>query len=226
MNAVLSGIVRRLFGSGRKTPETPQPLGMDFAGGLQASQLLPPKALRAASGRRYNAVVGNGATFIAPVTAYPTTTATFLLFNGEAAGGRSYFIDTAYAFLASGTNGAGGALLGAVTIGSQAAANSGANPAAYSSTVVTSLSGKTGGTKAVLANAWTIVGGTPAWQVLAGSAAPAAATIGANVLLANVDGGIVVPPGFGLALTVLSGTGTTALYGVGVTWDELEADLE
>lgn len=224
MNAILNGIVRRLFGSGRKLPETQQPFAMDFAGGQAMSQLLPPKALRAAAGRRYNAVVGNGATFIAPVTAVPTTTATFLLFNGEAAGGKSYFIDTAYAFLASGTNGVGGALLGAVTLSAQQAA--GVLPAAYASTVVSSLSGKSGGTKGVLANAWTIVGGTPSWGVLAKSEAAAGATIGANVLLANLDGGIVVPPQYGLALTVLSGTGTTALYGVGVSWDEIEADLE
>lgn len=226
MNALLNGLVRRLFGSGRKGSESQQPLAMDFAGGLAVSQLLPPKGQRAAAGRRYNAVVGNGATFIAPVTAYPTTTATFLLYNGEPAGGRSYFIDTVYAFNASGTPAAGAALLGGVTLASQAAANSGASPAAYSGTVVTSLSGKSGGTKAVLANAWTIVGGTPAWQVLAKSEAAAAATIASNTLLGHVDGGIVLPPGFGLALTVLSGAGTTPLYGFGVTWDEIEADIE
>jgi len=116
--------------------------------------------------------------------------------------------------------------LGGVTLGVQQSATTGAFPGAYANTVVASLSGKTGGTKAVLANAWAIVGGTPAWQVLESAPAQAASTTIGSGLLAKVDSGIVVPPGYGFVMAVLAGTGTTALYGYGVTWDEITADIE
>jgi hypothetical protein len=218
--------VSRRITCGRIGNGNPTNLAADFLGNLAIDMVLPPKALRAAAGVRYGAVVGNGATFKAPVTAIPTTTATWLLYNGESEGGKSFFIDTLFAFLASGTNGAGAALLAAVTLSSQSKTNSGANPAAYSGAVISNLSGKANGSKAVLANAWTISGDQPAWLTVAKSEAAAAATIAAQVLHAEIGGGLIVPPGYGLAITVLSGVGTTALYGVGATWDEIQAELE
>lgn len=148
----MQGDVRRFYSSGKLgLSNAGQPFSLCTLGEQGVSLIMPEKGMRAQANIRYNAVTGNGSTFIAPVTAYPTTTATFLLFNGEEPGGKSYFVDTAYAFLASGTNAAGGALLGAVTLSRQH--NAGVLPAAYANTVVSSLSGQKLNTRAVLANA-------------------------------------------------------------------------
>lgn len=220
---LIGGIVRRFFGGGRQTTGTPAQLGGDFTGALGLSQVLPPRALGAAAGRRFGAVNGNGSTFLAPVTAVPTTTLTMALWNGESDGGKSYFIESVFAFLASGTPDVGGALLACVTLDKQAA-----NPTAYAGTVISGLSGKQGGaSKARFVNNITAVGGTPAWQLLDRQPAiPATAKIAAGAFLADVQGSIVLPPGYMLGLTVLAGAGTTPLFGFGASWLEVEADLE
>lgn len=173
----------------------------------------------------FAAVNGNGSTFLAPVTAYPTTTLTMALWNGEEDGGPFYVIDTIFSFLASGTPGAGGALLACVTTNRQAI-----NPTAYASTVVGSLAGGpaagasasgAGRTKGVFANAITLAGSTPPWIVAeAEPAAGTGATIATHALVAKIDGRMKVPPGGMLGLTYLSGAGTTPLYGYGVTWTQ------
>src|SRR3990167_9231879 len=187
-------------------------------GALMVANYEPPKMLRAIHGDRFAAVVGNGATFKAPVTAIPTTTATWMLFNNESATsgtGKTYFVDKVSAFLASGTAASGITLLGCVTLASQTA------PSAYASTVVSALDGTNGtSTNGILANAHTITGTQPAWHVLAGIDNVAAATIGMSVT-ADLDGGYLIPPQYGMGITVLSGVGTTALYGVSVIWDEI-----
>lgn len=178
----------------------------------------------------FAAVNGNGSTFLAPITAYPTTTLTMALWNGEPDDGKTYVVDTAFAFLASGTPGAGGALLACVTASRQAI-----NPTAYANTVVGSLSGGraagasasgAGGTRAVFANAITLAGTTPPWVVLeAESAAGTGATIATHAVVAKVEGRIKLPPGWMLGLSYLSGAGTTPLFGFGVTWYERRTGL-
>jgi hypothetical protein len=219
----IESVARRLISGGKQGLGSPVPPALDFLGALAHDQVLGAKALRSAAGCRFNAVNGNGSTFLAPVTAWPTTALTMMLWNGEADGGKTYFIDQLYAFLASGTPDVGGALLACVTLGKQAI-----NPAAYANTVISGLSGKLGASsKAVFANAITAVGGTPAWMVVDCSPmGTATAKIAANAFLAEINGGIAVPPGYGLGLTMLAGAGTTPLFGFGATWDEVQADLE
>jgi len=218
--AFLEGIVERLS---RKS-EGASKARLTYNGGLAVDQVAPPKAELGLARRRFGAVVGNGATFIAPVTAVPTTTATFMLYNGEPDGGRVLSIETVGHFLASGTADANGALIGAVTLARQTTV-----PGAYASTVLSSLSGGPVDSKAVLANAHTITGGQPAWIPLpyvgANSIAADANTIGAAGGVANVDGEFNVPPGHGFAITLVAGAGSTPLYGFSVTWAELDAPL-
>lgn len=218
----ISGIVKRFSRQAAGSPRVPRVTDLD---NLAVDITKPFKAELARAGVRNGVVVGNGATFKAPITAYPTTTATWLLFNGEDDGGKCLFIDTVSFFLASGTSAVGGTVIAAVTKSKQH--NAGVLPGAYSGTVSGNLSGKAYGGKAVLANAWTIVGGTPLWVPIGvlGSGEAATATIGLGAFC-KVEGGIMVPPQYGLALDLVSGVGTTALYGVAVTWDELEADRE
>lgn len=221
----LKGLVRRVFSGGRLGLGEEKAPSLTTLGALAVEQVLPPKGLRAAAGCRFAAVVGNGATFKAPITAWPTTTATWALYNGEDPGGKSLLIDTVGAFLASGTAAAGFALIGAV-----ATTKLTTIPSAYSGTILSSLSGRPANSKALLANNLTIPtaggGAQPAWHVLEASGANAAnATIG-GLCLAKLDGGILVPPGYAFYVDIVSGAGTTPLFGVSVTWDEVQADLE
>ena len=55
---------------------------------------------------------------------------------------------------------------------------------------------------------------------------PAAANFGQSDQPFEIRGGIAVPPGYAMGLAILSGAGTTPLYGVGGRWGEMESDLE
>jgi len=142
---------------------------------------------------------------------------------------RTLFIDKVFAFLASGTPGAGGLLLACVTGVPQArpTLSTGTN-GGYANTVVSSLSGGgvPGDTHALFINNITLTGSTPAWIAVASEpAAGTGATIGTHGLIGEVGGGLAVPPGYMMGVTYLSGAGTTPLYGFGTIWDEYPADL-
>ena len=196
-------------------------------GSLAVAQVEAHKAERARAGVRFAAVNGNGSTFLAPVQAVPTTTLTMALWNGS--NNKTLFLDTAFAFLASGTPDVGGALIGCVTTVAQArpTLSSGSN-GGYANTVISGLSGQKGGmSKAVFINAITLTGDQPSWFVLDGKPqSTATAKVAAGSYFAEVHGGIAIPPGYMLGLAVLAGAGTTPLYGFGVTWDEYESDVE
>jgi hypothetical protein len=222
------GEVRRTISLGRQSLGLVKQLGLDFLGNPAFSEVLPPKALRAAAGVRFNAVMGNGSTFLAPITAFPTTTLTMALWNSEPDGGKSYFIDRLYSFLASGTPGAGGCLLACVTKERQTAPTlSTGDNLGYANTKIGGLSGKSAGaSKAVFINAITALS-APAWFVAeAEPSAGTGATIATHAVTAELQGGVVVPPGYMLGLAYLSAAGTSPLYGFGVVWDEIQADLE
>lgn len=170
----------------------------------------------------FHAVMGSG-TFLAPVTAYPTTTLTMALYNPTA--DRVYKVKALHEFLASGTPGAGGELLACVTAVAQARPTlSTGDNGGYAGTVVSHLGGrgKPGDSQAVFINAITLTGPQPAWLVAgAEPAAGTGATIGTHGLVAVVDDWeMTILPGNMLGITYLSGAGTTPLYGFGVTWAE------
>lgn len=193
--------------------------GVDYTGGLRVNTTLPPLGELARASARYAANVANGATFKAPVTAWPTTTATWGLYNANAAGGPVFLIDTVAAVLASGTAGVGGSLIAAVSL--QALTTI---PTAFASTVVSNLNGGSNGSLAILANNLTIPGTQPAWHSLQTTDYAASTTIGTGIF-ADVKGGICVRPGYAVYLDVLSGTGSTALYGVSVTFSVVQMPL-
>lgn len=197
-------------------------------GSLSVAQIEPPKTERARIGARFNAVNGNGSTFLAPIQAFPTTTATMLLYNPEPDGGKSYAIDQAYAFLASGTPDVGGALLGCISQEKcTAPTKSTGQNGSYANVVISGLAGKSGGaSRGLFATAQTLLS-TPAWfPVDSKPQATATAKIAAAVYHGEVQGGACVPPGFGFGLVVLAGAGTTPLFGFGVVWDEMEFVVE
>ena len=215
MDFVLKGLVGR-FG---RQDKGERPVRLTSQGSLAVAQVEPEYAELARGGRIFAAVTGVSSTFKAPVVAIPSTTATWAVWNGEPDGGASYLILQASAFLASGTAGVGGSLIAAVSLIRHAAQT------AYANSILQSLSGGNKDTKAVLANAVTIAGTQPPWIQIAAADWAASTTIGVG-LVAPVKGLFLVQPGGLFCLDVLSGVGTTALYGVSVVWAEVEVDVE
>lgn len=193
-------------------------ISLDEFGNLRVDKYLPDYAQLTKQRRVFCATTGAG-TAIAPVTAMPTTAATWALFNGEAATGKSYAVLSAFAYSVSGTLGLGMALLGTVAI----APVTGTKPTAYASSVTTSFTGS-GSTNAIFAQNVTMVG-TPAWAVLAARDQVSAVSVGSG-LTADVKGMLLIPPQYVGAFTVIAPTGTSALFGVGVVWAEVDLDLE
>lgn len=196
-------------------------LRLTNVGSLTIAQYELPYAALATAGRLFAGETGAG-TAIAPVAAWPTTVGTWMLWNGEPAASRKHqFVETVAFTLISGTSGAGGAILGASGQLAMAA------PTAYASSRISSLSGLTGPpTAARIAQGVTITGAQPAWAILSTSEAAAAATAGANSVVANVGGKIRIAPQFAAFFTLFSGVGTTALYAFSATWAEVEVDVE
>lgn len=213
---ILEGVIKRFQ---RVSTGGVQPLRLTELGNQAVDKVLPDYAQLAKSRRIFCATTGAG-TAIAPVTAMPTTAATWALYNGEDAGGKSYALLSAFCYSVSGTLGLGMSLLGTVAL----AAVTGTKPTAYASSANTSFTGSKATSQAIFAQAITMIG-TPAWAVLASRDQVSAISVGSG-LTADVKGMMVIPPGFVGALTVLAPVGTTALFGVGYVWAEVELDLE
>lgn len=179
----------------------------------------------ARAGRRFmggNQIIANG---IAPVTAIPTTTATLALYNDEEAGGKSLVIDRLGYWLGSGTSTAGATLLATVSVSTVASAPT-TNATGYGSA---SCSGSGQVTRALWTTAVTLPATTTranAWIQVTSTFQLAAANVGQGDGYAELGGALVVPPGYCLGVAILSGTGTSPLYGVSATWSELQLDLE
>lgn len=214
----IEGLISRFSRGGNQSQQQIRLTGM---GSLAVTQVEGPRTERLRAARRFGGgtqIIANG---IAPVAAIPTVTATLALYNAEADGGKSYLIDHLHVWLGSGTPAAGLTVLATVSPGKIA------SPPAGMATGfgAASLSGSGVGTKARWATAVTLPG-TPAWVALMSSLQLAAANAGEGDQPYQADGGLLVPPGYALGLAILSGAGTTPLYGVSCIWDEMELDLE
>ena len=78
--------------------------------------------------------------------------------------------------------------------------------------------------KALWATGVTLAG-DPTWVGVLGTLQAAAANVGQGDGC-QLDGGMVVPARHALGIAILSGAGTTPLYGVSAQWTELESDRE
>lgn len=182
-----------------------------------------PKIEVTRAGRRFhggNQIIANG---IAPVTAIPTTTATLALFNAEDPGGMALCIDKVNFWLGSGTPTAGATLLATVSTKKIATPPS-AMATGYG---LQSASGSTRTSKALWTTAVTLPSPpVPAWHALISTFQLAAANVGQGDGWIELNGGLIVPPGYAAGFAILSGTGTAPLYGVSASWTELELELE
>ena len=172
----------------------------------------------------------NGATGIAPVQALPTTAAQWFIYNplGNGNGGITAFIDLVGVSLISGSAGAGGTLIANIcppkfipatipTVNTAGVLIKNANAASPKGSSLIVVASQT------LQNA---VAGD--WFPLAQMNANAGTILGQTQIMTGPElrGRICLPPGTGLALAVISPTGTTPLFGPVGSWREYAADTE
>ena len=185
-------------------------------GGVLVAAIASPYEYLTLKGRRYCASAGTHAG-LAVVTAVPTTAAAWVLYN-PGGNDMDFVIDSIGSWQVSGTSGLGLALLCAVTLGDQTTA-----PTDVALSIKTNLNGGVFNSKGIFGVNHTITGGTPAWDVVAARDNVAAVSIGSGLHTgADFPGTRVIQPGRELAITHLGGDGTTELYGVSVTWHEVQ----
>lgn len=185
------------------------------SGALRCADVEPFRMELARMGRRFSFSPGVIANYQIPVADFPTTAAAYALWNGEAAGGKSYVIEQIACVSGSGTLGLGMSILAGVTKTAQSAVSNGTG------VVLGSLSGCPSTTSlATFGNAITL-GNAPAWTVVASRDQVSAISVGSG-LVANVDGMFIVRPCCCLGLNVFAPTGTTAKFGFNVVWSELQ----
>lgn len=188
--------------------------------GSTATAQVEPEALELTRmGRRFSGI--GGTTGVAPVQAVPTTAAAWVLYNAESSGGKSYAVDDVSFWLLSGTATAGLTVLGIVSDVTSTL------PTAATGSAISSRSRGGLTSRAVFGTGYTLpaqVAGAQGWFVI-GSSVGGVPGVGGGYSV-DTKGKIVVPPGKVLGLTVLAGAGTSPLYIPGVTWVELELDLE
>lgn len=185
---------------------------------LAVAQIEPARLDWSRAGYRFAGGLQVIASGIAPVQAIPTTTATLALYNPDRE--QSLVIERLGFFLGSGTAGAGATLMVCVT--EQIAAPVTANAANYASR---SLSGGTATPRALWGAAVTIPTNA-AWIQAQSNFQTAAIAPGQGDSPVDFEGAIIIPPRCALGIAILSGAGTTPLYGVSGIWSELKLALE
>lgn len=172
--------------------------------------------------------LGNSAsvTGIAPVQAIPTTTAQWVIWNGGSSTGVTYFFEELGVFLTSGTPGLGGTLWAALystptSVGGSA-----------TGLTVANMSGSTRNSQAIVkSNVTILTPGAPVWFPLDQSGqniTAAGFSSGYGMTMGNrmLKGALAVQSGQGVALAVMSPTGTTPLWAPFARWIEQETDME
>lgn len=215
---LMQGIVSRFYK--KAMSDAPGQLRLTGQGSMAVAAVEPEAYERARAGRRFwggNQIIANG---IAPVAAIPTTTATLALYNGEPDNGADLAIERINFWLGSGTAAAGATLFVCVSDGPIAT-----TPTMATGYEVASCSRGGRKSKAVFGTAVTIPA-DPSWVGALSTFQLAAANVGQGDGVAFLDGGIIVPPRHALGIAILSGAGTTPLYGVSAIWSEIEGDRE
>jgi len=187
-------------------------LGITSRGELLIAYGLPLKTDLVRLGDTYTCQIATGSAFT-HVATMPTTRSELSLFNGEPGTGKCYVIDSIWWFCLTSITAASGATL-IYQVSPSAAA-----PTDDAAQLINSPMGKAYGGRARRAVATTVMTANK-WAALASQPAGAAVSIGVG-LVAQVEGGIVIPPGATLGINVVVGTATgTAL--VGVSWHEAQ----
>jgi len=184
-----------------------RPLQVDSDNNLYVVQGLPKYARLAAEGKLF-AFDTHAGTAKAPVTAPPTTSPEWALYNFSK--DEYLVVLTAAITLISGTAGLGLALMGAVAAGLQTPVT-----ADYASTIKSCLDGSRTQPDFYVTNNPTLIN-TPAWVPLDATKVNSVATnsVG-DSMIAPVEGQLIAKPNGGVvAFEAVGETGTTALYSV------------
>lgn len=186
-------------------------------GDIPVAAGLPPLTELVRQGNSWMMSIPTGSAFT-HVAGWPTTRAELLMHNGEPSNGKSLVIDKAWAAAITSIAAASAyTLLGQVV-------DSGVAPTDNTAVLIQSMSGRgTYGGRVKRAIANTAYGIASKWQVLETQPAGPAASIGLAVI-ADVQGGIVIPPGGLLLLNVIAGTAVGTGI-IGVQWHEAQLDL-
>ncbi len=173
---------------------------------------LPSKADLVRLGDSYSCQIATASAFT-HVANMPTTRSELVLYNGEPGTGKCYVIDSIWWFCLTSITAASGATL-IYQVSASAAA-----PTDDATQLINSPMGRVYGGRAKRAVATTVMTANK-WAALASQPAGAAVSIGVG-LVAEVNGGIIVPPGATLGMNVVVGTAVgTAL--IGVAWHEAQ----
>lgn len=190
---------------------------MNDRGELLVSPALLPKTELARLGQTWNVKIATASAFT-HVAALPTTRAELVLFNGEAAGGKSYVIDSVWHLGITSMAAAGSvALLGQIVPNATA-------PTDNTSQLITSRNGKTYNGYAKRAVAQTTMTADK-WELLASSNSGGGATAQIGLAtIAELNGGWILKPGDMLGVNVVAGTAAgTAI--MGITWHEVQLPI-
>lgn len=199
-----------------------QVFGMNNRGDQRVAQSIPPYAELVRMGATWTMRTATASAFNA-VAALPTTLAAAILYNGEAAGGKSYVVHSAFCTtIVTAAAATQYSLLAQVLPSPLGAATAPTHSA--TTTLLTSRSGKAAypGLARRAVNVTTFF--TDGWEVIGTQGGLAAANIGGGVF-ADLGGSIVIPPGGALGLNVIAGTVNTAGMIVGCTWSEIQLAL-
>lgn len=184
------------------------------------AQSLPPKAELVRMGNTWECRIATGSAFTY-VNAWPTTRGELVLYNGEATGGKSYVIDSAWLYNISSMAAAQHQTLIAQVVPTATA------PTNDTAQLISSMSSKTAtySGNALRAVANTAMGQTTnLWSVIATSQASAMTTNLGAALYAELYGKFIIKPGAGFALAGIAGTAAgTAI--IGVCWHEVQLAL-
>lgn len=212
MSIGLTGVVRRIA---RVSGE--QPLPLDEFGNVPTSNALPAYARLAAAGKLYS-VNTHAGTAKAPVTAFPTTSPEWALYNHS--DNETLVVLQAAISLISGTAGLGLSIAGAVAVGAQTAVT-----ADYASSVKTALDGSAKVPDFYVTNNPTLIN-TPSWFPFEGTKVNSVATNSvADTLVANIDGALIAKPNGGMvAFEAVGETGSSALFSFSAIVAMLELD--
>lgn len=197
---------------------------------LAVAQVEAPDMERTRAGVTFDIGFASGVTGIAPVQAIPTTAAQWLLFLPADTTPSAVFIDEIGVVLVSGTAGAGivlyGALVGAGSLPSTLPAQHAAN--VFTRPRADGKAQPQANSSLVVASGQTLAAAPPrGWAMLAKSGdSGATAILSTAVLNAELNGGICIRPGQGLALWVGSPAGTTPLFVPHCVYTEIQTDLE
>jgi hypothetical protein len=176
---------------------------------------LPQKAELVRMGQAWTVRIATASAFTY-VAGWPTTRAEIVLYNGEAVGGKSYVIDSAYMYGITTMAAAQpitlvAQLVKVATVPTSSATqliNGRNGKKTYSGLGIVDIANTAAGQIANL------------WDVVASGMAPMTTNLGA-ALYADLWGGYIVPPGYVFALAGIAGTvAGTAI--IGVTWAEVQ----